>query len=144
MLVLFLAASTGLNFYIHICSCSHKTFTSIFEEHKCHATEVVTCCNASQDNEPNYSKSDCGCKSMHLSIKIDEIFNSSNQIAAEAKIFSFQIDKVQHPLLGLNNTNQVFISTNDLYTPDSSPPIKTAGRVLIYFLHQSKSFDHLS
>jgi hypothetical protein len=143
MLILFIAASTGLSFYIHNCTCSHSTFTSIFEEHKCHKSEPVSCCNASHESITSLTKSGCGCKSIHFSIKFDDNYNSSNY-TFETKVFSYLIAKISQPTLGLSNTNQNLILDKGLYIPDDSPPIQPVGRILVYLLHQSKTPGFLS
>lgn len=144
MLILFIAASTGLNFYIHICSCEQSTFTSILKEHKCHEAIVPSCCDNPTNSDINYSNSDCGCKSLKLTIKIDDIFSSSNYTSAETYLYSFRTVSLEQPNLGLINTNHLQLSNNGLYTPDISPHVKPVGRILINLLHQLKTPELIS
>jgi len=144
MLVIFIAASTGLNFYIHICSCSQTTFASVFEEHKCHEEAATSCCDLTHEQQSGISESDCGCKSLKFQVSIDEVFNSTEYITANTKLFSFHLAKLAQPLLVLNNISQVTDTQNYLYIPDDSPPIKPVGRILVYLLHQSKTPDLVS
>ncbi|NVO10645.1 MAG: hypothetical protein HXX16_11830 [Bacteroidales bacterium] len=145
MLILFIAASTGLNFYIHICNCEQSTFTSILKEHKCHE-DIATpsCCDNLTNDGINFSNSDCGCKSLKLTIKIDDIFNSSDYTSAETHLFSFQIINSEQSNLGLVNSNHLQLPTNGLYTPDISPHVKPVGRILINILHQPKTPEFIS
>ncbi len=144
MLVIFIAASTGLNFYIHICSCSQTTFASVFEEHKCHEEAITSCCDLTNEQQSGISESDCGCKSLKLQVNIDEVFNSTEYITVNTKLFLFQAAKLAQPVLILSNISQVTVTNKDLYIPDDSPPIKPVGRILVYLLHQSKTPDLVS
>ena len=140
MLIVFTAASTGFSFYIHKCVCEQRIIASLFEEHKCHEEQVSLCCSVKVEKEVSYSEADasCGCKSEHFTIKVNELFNSSNPILLNQKIEL----ETTHQFINNENTSnqsQEFNTNNNLYIPDDSPPIKPVGRVLVHLLHQSKT-----
>jgi len=143
ILLLFTAASTGLNFYIHTCSCEEKTFATIFTEHKCHQEATSSCCQTTTNNSINYSESDCGCKTVHLSINIDNTFTYTSY-TFESNLFTSIVSHLPSfsKSGSVDNLNPIFFK--GLYVPEDSPPVKTTGKVLIHYLHQSKTPDFLS
>lgn len=145
LLILFLAASTGLSIYIHKCACEQRVIATLFVEHKCHEEQFSSCCSVKEENETNYSDADasCGCKTEHFTIKVNELFNSTNPITISQKVeltATYQFIYQDHPS---NYTHEYYTNTN-LYIPDDSPPIKPVGRILVYRLHQSKTPDFIS
>jgi len=145
MLIPFLAASTGLSVYIHKCACKQRIIASIFVEHKCNEEQVSSCCSVKVEKEANYSDADasCGCKTEHFTIKVNELFNSSNPIVINQKvelIATFQFIYQENN----SSQSQEYNSNTNLYIPDDSPPVKPVGRILVYLLHQSKTPAFLS
>ena len=140
MLIVFIAASTGLNLYTHICTCNQKAFISIFEEHKCHEEQVSSCCSVKDEKEANYSDADaaCGCKTEHFTIQVNELFSNTNPIVISQKVELAATYQFLYQENTSNHTRDYNTNTN-LYIPDDSPPIKPVGRILVYLLHQSKT-----
>jgi len=140
MLIPFLAASTGLSIYIHKCVCEQRIIATLFVEHKCHEEQVSSCCSVKTEKAAYCSNADtsCGCKSEHITIKVNELFNASNPIVINQKV---EIVATYLFIYQENNSNnsQIFGANTNLYIPDDSPPIKPVGRILVYLLHQSKT-----
>lgn len=138
MLIPFLAASTGLSVYIHKCACEQRIIATLFVEHKCHEEQVSSCCSVKEEKGVNYSDADasCGCKTVHFTIKVNELFNSSNPIVINQQI---EIAATHQLVYRENTLTQSQDNNPNLYIPDDSPPVKPVGRVLVYLLHQSKT-----
>ena len=142
LLVNFLAASTGLSIYFHRCSCEQRLITTLFVEHKCHEEQVSSCC-ALEEKENSIKESNCGCKTEHLIVKVNDLFNSVNPTDLNSKV---DFNKVQfyNNEISLKQSSQNFIIVTKVYLPDESPPVKLSGKKLIIQLHQSKETDLLS
>lgn len=138
MLIPFLAASTGLSIYIHNCACEQRIIASLFEEHKCHEEQVSSCCSVKTEKVAYCSDADasCGCKSEHFTIKVNELFNSSNPIVLNQKI---ELETTHQFVYHENSLTQSQEYNTNLYIPDDSPPVKPVGRILVHLLHQSKT-----
>jgi len=143
LLINFLAASTGLSIYFHKCTCEQRLVTTLFVEHKCHEEKISSCCIA-EEKENSIKESDCGCKTEHLTVKVNDYYNSVNQTELGKK---FEIEKILQ-FLSIESTSnlvsQEFVKDHKFYLPDNSPPTKTVGKDLIILLHQNKSIDHIS
>lgn len=138
MLIPFLAASTGLSVYIHNCTCEQRIIASLFVEHKCHEEQVSSCCSVKSEKEANYSDAtaSCGCKTVHFTVKVNELFNSSNPVSINQKV---ELAATNQLINQENNFTQTQDYNTNLYIPDDSPPVKPVGRILVYLLHQSKT-----
>jgi len=142
LLVNFLAASSGLSIYFHRCSCEQRLITTLFVEHKCHEEKISSCCIV-EEKENTVKESDCGCKTEHLIVKVNDLFNSVNPTDLNSKV---DFNKVQfyNNEISLKQSSQNFIIVTKVYLPDESPPVKLSGKKLIIQLHQSKETDLLS
>ncbi len=144
LLIPFLATSTGLNLYIHMCTCEQRLIATLFIEHKCHEEVVSACCSGIEINTKfSDANANCGCKTEHYNIKVNDLFNFTNPTVLSENfdfttIYRF-VSKDNKP-----NLSQIFISDKNLYIPDDSPPVKPVGRILVYILHQSKTPAFLS
>lgn len=144
LLVNFIAASTGLSIYFHKCSCEHRLITTLFLEHKCHEEQVSSCCSLeSFSKNPRFSESSCGCKTEHLTIKVNDFFNAVNpsELGKKIEVTTSQI-LFTEPVSDL--ISQYNIQNQKYYLPDSSPPKKVVGKDLIILLHQSKASNLIS
>lgn len=143
LLIPFIAASTGLSIFVHYCACESSVIATLFVEHKCHDAQVHSCCETTNLDSVNDSDSDCGCKTEHFTIKIDEQFTISNTPV----LISNNDFLALHPFNNKNEASglgQGVKEKNNLYLPTNSPPIKPAGRTLINLIHQSKTPDFIS
>jgi len=143
LLVNFLAASTGLSIYFHRCSCEQRLITTLFVEHKCHEEQVSSCC-ALEEKENSIKESNCGCKTEHLIVKVNDLFNSVNPTDLNTKVDFNKVQLIYNNEIFLKQFSQNFIIDNKVYLPDDSPPIKLSGKKLIIQLHQSKESYLLS
>ena len=137
LLIVFIAASTGFSFYIHKCVCEQRIIASLFVEHKCHEEQVSSCCSVKEEKDANYSDTDasCGCKTVHFTIKVNELFNSANPIVINEQV---ELTATHQFVYQQNILTQSQEYNTNLYIPDDSPPVKPVGRILVYLLHQSK------
>lgn len=142
ILIVFLASSTGIILYIHHCSCRHQIYASLIEEHNCRSSRVTDCCTNSHAGFNFSSDNSCSCNSEQLMIHIDDPYISLT-FSTEVKQFFCQIDHHNQPLLKLFDYHSNTLNNLSYYFPEESPPVKTVGRVLIFFLHQVKAVDHL-
>lgn len=142
LLVPFLSASTGLSIYFHKCSCENRLITTLFVEHKCHEAKISSCCIA-EEKENSIKESDCGCKTEHLTVKVNDFFNAGNPLELVKKI-EVETNQILFTEPVSDLISQDNIQNHKYYLPDSSPPTKTVGKDLIILLHQNKSTDHLS
>ncbi|HCT30336.1 MAG TPA: hypothetical protein DIW31_06305 [Bacteroidales bacterium] len=144
LLIPFIAASTGFSIFLHRCSCEGRIIATIFVEHKCHDTEVSTCCESKNDSV-NFNDIDscCGCKTEHFMVKVDELFTVSSTTALNSNI-----DFLANNYFADNSSATEQVSNlnalKNLYLPINSPPTKPSGRILINLLHQSKTPDIIS
>jgi hypothetical protein len=143
LLINFLAASAGLSLYIHKCSCERRLITTLFVKHKCHNEQTSTCCSKHHKNSIQ-TKSNCGCKTEYLNLKVNDFYVFSSQIQLLTKFdFSktFALNDQEKDLFkALNNTS----IECKLYLPNESPPIKAVSKELIIQLHQSKDSNLIS
>ncbi len=144
MLIPFLASATGVSIFLHQCSCEGRVILTLFVEHKCHDEQSTSCC----DKNTNFlvikdSDESCGCKTAHVTLKVDESFTSVSTLLLNA---NQELLAVALPnTLNLNSDLSIESSKDkDLYLPTNSPPIKPAGRILINLIHQSKTPDFVS
>lgn len=143
LLINFLAASTGLSIYFHKCSCEQRLITTLFVEHKCHEEKISSCC-ITEEKENSIKESDCGCKTEHLTVKVNDLFNSVNPTDLNPKLDFNKVGLFLKKDFSSDPTFQNFIIDKKVYLPDDSPPIKPSGKKLIIQLHQSKETDLLS
>jgi hypothetical protein len=146
LLILYLSASTGLSIYIHKCSCEHHIFTTLFVEHKCHEEIKSSCCSAKEVNEVDFNDSDssCGCKTDHLTIKVNELYSQSTPIQFNSNSDFIVIDWKSIQDKNPNADLLSIVLNKNLYIPEDSPPILPSGRILLNLIHQSKTLDILS
>ncbi len=138
LLIVFIAASTGINLFIHICSCSQRSFTSIYENHKCQEVEVASCCSFSEIKQ-SPTACECGCNTIHLTIKVNDLFNKTNPTVINPIQDFATFYQFFHHTDKLNLTIEGFSESKNRYSPTDSPPVKPVGRILVYLLHQSKT-----
>jgi len=144
MLIPILASASGISVFFHKCSCEGRIILTLFVEHKCHEEQISSCCESKSDYI-NFSDADdaCGCKTDHLTIKVDELFTTSDALVINSNHDFLAIQQL------LDNSSASFLANRivdvkNLYLPTNSPPIKPAGRVLINLIHQSKTPDFIS
>jgi len=134
LLLIFMAGSTGISFYIHTCGSSHKKEALLFREifHQ----KVSCCCDADENTTLPGSPSstlndgDC-CKISHLFIKAPFV-----GFPVIEKVSLTQFYSVEYPGFALLFSLRVQDSKAS-FTPfrDPSPP-PLSGIHLVYYLHQ--------
>ncbi len=134
LLLIFLAGSTGISFFIHTCGTSHKKEVFIFREifHQ----NIDCCCeedhtaNIPAGSASNYTDADC-CRSLHLFIKAPFL---GFPVFEKLLVPTFHF--LEFPEFALLRSQHVQDSKAS-FTPfhDPSPP-PLSGIKLVHFLHQ--------
>ena len=134
LLLIFLAGSTGISFYIHTCGTSHKkevfAFREIFHQNiACCCDEDLTA-NVPTGSASNYNDADC-CRISHLFIKAPFL---GFPVVEKLLVPTFHF--IEFPEFALFRS-QPTQDSKASFTPfhDPSPP-PLSGIDLVHFLHQ--------
>jgi hypothetical protein len=135
-LVVFLAGTTGVSFYIHECSSSHKRDIFVYPEI---SNKTASCCCAdevhgsinSEERITSFKEPEC-CKNTHVYLKAS--------FTGFPVFYQFDQKLLQAPLpadflnLSINDKEP---ATVDFTLPVDHPPPRY-GKALVHFLHQIK------
>ncbi|MCX6248170.1 MAG: hypothetical protein NTW10_10570 [Bacteroidetes bacterium] len=132
LLLIFLAGSTGISFFVHTCGSSHKkdvfAFREIFHQ------DIGCCCveNDAAKTPPgtsSYSDDGC-CKTSHLFVKAPFIgFPVTEKLTVNLSVVELPMFSPSQPSPS-EDSGISFVP----YTDTSPPPL--SGITLVYFLHQ--------
>jgi hypothetical protein len=136
MLAVFLIGTTGVSFYVHECSSSHKKEVVAFPELTNH---TVSCCCAEevsgsvQSDEPvsSFNEPAC-CKNTHIYRKA--IFSGFPVFYQ----FNKEIVQTAIPADFLSLQDNVKVAEIVSFTPRVDHPPPRSGRILVHFLQQLK------
>ncbi len=133
LLVIFLTGTTGISFYIHTCSESHKrdvfAFPELLKPHSDCCTEDAVSPVAGSCNHPIGISAAC-CKNEHLYLKA--AFTSEPVSQPATPHFSVENDLTLFS--GINIPQARETVHGDLIMSGNSPPI--AGKLLVLRIHQ--------
>ncbi len=143
MAITILVVTTGVSIFKHDCVCKNKVITSIFTEHTCHNTPESTTsssCNTGSCSIPKHnthqphSAKSCGCKTVEVSLKLNERFTIPMQASVpQIEFFKAIIVTLFHSQL----VEQAVPSPKWEYA-ESPPPLSSYGKALLFALHQIK------
>jgi hypothetical protein len=134
LLLIFLAGSTGISFYIHTCGESHKKEIRVFREifHQ----KIACCCDdnltlpVSGSPVSTFNDEDC-CRISHLFIKAPFL---GFPVLEKFSVPEFQV--THFPETALSKLQFVQdLKASYIPSPDPSPP-PLSGVILVHFLHQ--------
>jgi hypothetical protein len=136
ILAVFLTGTTGVSFYMHECSSSHKKEITAFPE--LFNTTVSCCCaeevhgsNSSDDPVSSFNEPEC-CKNTHVYLK--------------ASFTGFPVFFEFNPDLYQKNTSTDLLNMSysdngseiESFTPLVDHPPPRSGKILVHFLQQIK------
>ncbi|MGE0078034.1 MAG: hypothetical protein AB7S48_09260 [Bacteroidales bacterium] len=136
-------ASSGITIFLHHCNCKGKTIFSFYHEVGCrmsHNSQLpLQVYSGFETLQVKSDNRDCGCSNKEISIKLDDITQSTslnNTIVKTlliVKIFAIES----------NNSNLQDTNASNLYAESESPPPKHWGKSIL-ILYNSLKIYHIN